>query len=183
MWSRSGLAAIGSNISSPHPDKTFTCYFTPLHPPLSTFLTVLLILYSHNFHNELSNETWHSVKILRMFTVPFTLSNEWLSTNHSQLSLPARRLFSSTRPAARIISNQPLRAKEASPFISNKYPVIVSYPSMYATKTSLNSTRTMNTMLSSSVPADLDYEQLSAWQKLDSIRHAYQNSFQREVIR
>lgn len=65
-----------------------------------------------------------------------------------QLSKAARhsRLFSSTRPAgmsqsrsspavllltnspARIIANQPLRAKEASPFVSNKYPVIVSLP-------------------------------------------------------
>jgi hypothetical protein len=26
---------------------------------------------------------------------------------------------------ARIIANQPLRAKEASPFVSSKYPVIV----------------------------------------------------------
>ncbi|KAK5663484.1 hypothetical protein OQA88_3914 [Cercophora sp. LCS_1] len=34
------------------------------------------------------------------------------------------RAFSSTRPAARIIANQPLRAKEASPFVSSKYPVI-----------------------------------------------------------
>ncbi|KAF4551026.1 FAD-binding domain-containing protein 76 [Elsinoe fawcettii] len=34
------------------------------------------------------------------------------------------RTFSRTSPAAKIISNQPLRAKEASPFISNKYPVI-----------------------------------------------------------
>ncbi|KAI4151907.1 MAG: hypothetical protein LQ341_000821 [Variospora aurantia] len=36
----------------------------------------------------------------------------------------SRRCFSSTRPAARIIANQPLRAKEASPFVSQKYPVI-----------------------------------------------------------
>ncbi|KAB5580591.1 succinate dehydrogenase flavo protein subunit [Coniochaeta sp. 2T2.1] len=34
------------------------------------------------------------------------------------------RAFSVTRPAARVIANQPLRAKEASPFVSNKYPVI-----------------------------------------------------------
>ncbi|KAI9776585.1 MAG: succinate dehydrogenase flavoprotein subunit [Geoglossum umbratile] len=37
---------------------------------------------------------------------------------------PNYRLFSSTRPAARVIAHQPLRAKEASPFVSNKYPVI-----------------------------------------------------------
>lgn len=29
--------------------------------------------------------------------------------------------------AARVISNGPLRAKEASPFVSNKYPVIVRH--------------------------------------------------------
>ncbi|KAK4982424.1 succinate dehydrogenase flavoprotein subunit [Elasticomyces elasticus] len=34
------------------------------------------------------------------------------------------RHFSRTSPAARIIANQPLRAKEASPFLSSKYPVI-----------------------------------------------------------
>jgi len=34
------------------------------------------------------------------------------------------RAFSSSRPAARIIANAPLRAKEASPFVSDKYPVI-----------------------------------------------------------
>ncbi|RYP49782.1 hypothetical protein DL768_004569 [Monosporascus sp. mg162] len=34
------------------------------------------------------------------------------------------RAFSSTRPVSRIIANNPLRAKEASPHISNKYPVI-----------------------------------------------------------
>ncbi|ATZ57551.1 hypothetical protein BCIN_15g01180 [Botrytis cinerea B05.10] len=34
------------------------------------------------------------------------------------------RSFSSTRPAARIITHAPLRAKEASPFVSNKYPVV-----------------------------------------------------------
>lgn len=34
------------------------------------------------------------------------------------------RQFSSTRPAAKFIGNQPLRAKEASPFVSSKYPVI-----------------------------------------------------------
>ncbi|KAL9581598.1 MAG: hypothetical protein Q9203_005826 [Teloschistes exilis] len=36
----------------------------------------------------------------------------------------SRRWFSSTKPVARIIANQPLRAKEASPFIDHKYPVI-----------------------------------------------------------
>ncbi|KAF7170280.1 hypothetical protein CNMCM5623_002741 [Aspergillus felis] len=35
-----------------------------------------------------------------------------------------RRLFSSTRPAARIFANRPLRAKEANGYISSKYPVI-----------------------------------------------------------
>ncbi|KAL6868396.1 putative succinate dehydrogenase flavoprotein [Trichoderma novae-zelandiae] len=34
------------------------------------------------------------------------------------------RTFSSTRPAARVIANGSLRAKEASPFVSSKYPVI-----------------------------------------------------------
>ncbi|TVY18542.1 putative succinate dehydrogenase [ubiquinone] flavoprotein subunit [Lachnellula arida] len=34
------------------------------------------------------------------------------------------RTFSSTRSAARIITNAPLRAKEASPFGSHKYPVV-----------------------------------------------------------
>ncbi|ERF71015.1 hypothetical protein EPUS_03295 [Endocarpon pusillum Z07020] len=36
----------------------------------------------------------------------------------------SRRPFSSTRPAARIIASQPLRATEASPFVSHKYPVV-----------------------------------------------------------
>ncbi|KAJ9296878.1 hypothetical protein DTO271G3_5077 [Paecilomyces variotii] len=35
-----------------------------------------------------------------------------------------RRLFSSTRPAARIFANQPLRAKAAEGFIAQKYPII-----------------------------------------------------------
>ncbi|KAI9790164.1 MAG: succinate dehydrogenase flavoprotein subunit [Peltula sp. TS41687] len=35
-----------------------------------------------------------------------------------------RRLFSSTSPCARIVATQPLRAKEASPLVSNRYPVI-----------------------------------------------------------
>ncbi|KAI4125103.1 MAG: hypothetical protein LQ338_004455 [Usnochroma carphineum] len=35
-----------------------------------------------------------------------------------------RRWFSSTKPVARIVANQPLRAKEASPFVSSKYPVV-----------------------------------------------------------
>ncbi|PHH50350.1 putative succinate dehydrogenase [ubiquinone] flavoprotein subunit, mitochondrial [Ceratocystis fimbriata CBS 114723] len=34
------------------------------------------------------------------------------------------RPFSSTRNVARVFANGPLRAKEASPFVSNKYPVI-----------------------------------------------------------
>lgn len=34
------------------------------------------------------------------------------------------RKFSQTTRAAKIFTNQPLRAKEASPFLSNKYPVI-----------------------------------------------------------
>ncbi|KFY41539.1 hypothetical protein V495_04895 [Pseudogymnoascus sp. VKM F-4514 (FW-929)] len=34
------------------------------------------------------------------------------------------RAFSSTRPAARIITHAPLRAKESSPFLGNQYPVI-----------------------------------------------------------
>ncbi|OWP03004.1 hypothetical protein B2J93_3630 [Marssonina coronariae] len=34
------------------------------------------------------------------------------------------RAFSATRSAARIITHAPLRAKEASPFVSNKYPVV-----------------------------------------------------------
>merc|ERR1712093_921357 len=34
------------------------------------------------------------------------------------------RAFSATRPAARIITHAPLRAKEASPLLTNKYPVV-----------------------------------------------------------
>jgi len=34
------------------------------------------------------------------------------------------RLFSRTSQVSKIITNAPLRAKEASPFVSNKYPVI-----------------------------------------------------------
>jgi succinate dehydrogenase (ubiquinone) flavoprotein subunit len=37
---------------------------------------------------------------------------------------PSSRAFSSTRPAARIFATENLRAKEASGFISSKYPVI-----------------------------------------------------------
>ncbi|KAL8727117.1 MAG: hypothetical protein Q9166_006250 [cf. Caloplaca sp. 2 TL-2023] len=42
----------------------------------------------------------------------------------SRVSCASRRYFSSTKPNARIIASQPLRAKEASPFVSNKYPVV-----------------------------------------------------------
>ncbi|KAM0462437.1 hypothetical protein ACHAPV_003913 [Trichoderma viride] len=42
----------------------------------------------------------------------------------SRLARTQLRTFSSTRPAARVITNGPLRAKEASPFVSSKYPVI-----------------------------------------------------------
>jgi succinate dehydrogenase (ubiquinone) flavoprotein subunit len=37
---------------------------------------------------------------------------------------PSSRAFSSTRPAARVFATENLRAKEASGFISSKYPVI-----------------------------------------------------------
>jgi succinate dehydrogenase (ubiquinone) flavoprotein subunit len=37
---------------------------------------------------------------------------------------PSTRAFSSTRPAQRIFATENLRAKEASGFISSKYPVI-----------------------------------------------------------
>ncbi|KAM0280739.1 hypothetical protein ACHAQH_003909 [Verticillium albo-atrum] len=42
----------------------------------------------------------------------------------SRASRLQTRAFSSTRPAARVFANGPLRAKEASPFVSNKYAVI-----------------------------------------------------------
>jgi succinate dehydrogenase (ubiquinone) flavoprotein subunit len=48
-------------------------------------------------------------------------------TSEVQFSRASRlqtRTFSSTRPAARVFANQPLRAKEASPYVSNKYTVI-----------------------------------------------------------
>jgi succinate dehydrogenase (ubiquinone) flavoprotein subunit len=41
-----------------------------------------------------------------------------------QLKTTQSRAFSSTRPAARIITHAPLRAKEASPFGAHNYPVI-----------------------------------------------------------
>ncbi|KAB8241808.1 hypothetical protein BDV35DRAFT_57401 [Aspergillus flavus] len=44
-----------------------------------------------------------------------------------------RRLFSSTRPAARIFGSNPLRAREATGAIAEKYPIIVS---LYNTTTS-----------------------------------------------
>ena len=44
--------------------------------------------------------------------------------NVPKFSQASHRLFSTTRPAARIIANNPLRAKEASPLVSHKYPVI-----------------------------------------------------------
>ena len=37
---------------------------------------------------------------------------------------PNYRPFSSTRTAAKIVANQPLRAKEAQGFIASKYPVV-----------------------------------------------------------
>lgn len=42
----------------------------------------------------------------------------------SRASKTSTRAFSTTRPAARVFGNGPLRAKEASPFLSSKYPVI-----------------------------------------------------------
>ena len=52
---------------------------------------------------------------LRRFAAPRSVSRQ----------LQQQRNLSRTAPAQRIITpNGPLRAKEASPFISNKYPVI-----------------------------------------------------------
>merc|ERR1711937_768773 len=45
-------------------------------------------------------------------------------SSFSRLASNQARAFSTTRPVSRVISNGPLRAKEASPFVSNKYPVI-----------------------------------------------------------
>ncbi|KAL2124741.1 hypothetical protein VTJ04DRAFT_1106 [Mycothermus thermophilus] len=42
----------------------------------------------------------------------------------SRVSRSPLRAFSTTRPAARVIASGPLRAKEASPHVSRKYPVI-----------------------------------------------------------
>ncbi|KAJ6087189.1 hypothetical protein N7467_006103 [Penicillium canescens] len=42
----------------------------------------------------------------------------------SRILRDQRRLFSSSRPAARIWSNQPLRAKESSGYLTDKYPII-----------------------------------------------------------
>merc|ERR1711981_1061707 len=46
------------------------------------------------------------------------------SPSLSKALKPTRRQFSSTRPAARIITHAPLRAKEASPLLTDKYEVI-----------------------------------------------------------
>ncbi|KAL2167242.1 hypothetical protein VTG60DRAFT_1566 [Thermothelomyces hinnuleus] len=56
-----------------------------------------------------------------------TMAWRRLAAAPAQLSRAARnpiRAFSTTRPVARVIANGPLRAKEASPFVSSKYPVI-----------------------------------------------------------
>lgn len=49
----------------------------------------------------------------------FLPQDQQVEQSHSQV----KKIL--THQPARIITNQPLRAKEASPFVSSKYPVIV----------------------------------------------------------
>ena len=57
---------------------------------------------------------------------------------------------------AKIITNQPLRAKEASPFVSSKYPVVVGCKYLKEQEVRLTiQFRTTNMMRSSSVPVAL----------------------------
>ena len=77
-------------------------------------------------------------------------------------------LFLLTIVPARIVANQPLRAKEASPFVSSKYPVIVCSllrPNTIAA--THNILRTMNTMLLWLEPVAPDFVRLSDWQRQD----------------
>lgn len=86
-------------------------------------------------------------------------------------------------PPARIIANQPLRAKEASPLISKEYPIIVTmrYP---RSCNSLNLLlRTMNTMQWLWVPVAQVSELRLALLRQGSTQHVYRNYFQREVTR
>lgn len=77
---------------------------------------------------------------------------------------------------ARIVANQPLRAKEASPFISNKYPVIVGLLQIPLPSSRIDSNdghdRTTSTMPSLSALVEQVFEPLSVWPRLGSIPHA-----------
>ena len=86
--------------------------------------------------------------------------------------------------AARIIANQPLQAKEAPPFVSSQYPVIVRTNWELGKKSDAahRIPRITSTMLSLLELAARDCAQHLGSQKQDSIQHAYQSSSQLEVI-
>jgi hypothetical protein len=84
---------------------------------------------------------------------------------------------------ARIIANQPLRAKEASPFVSQKYPVIVSCNhSRRRTTSRLIEVRTMNMMRWLLVLEVLGYELPLDWPRQASTPPAYPSYSLPEVI-
>lgn len=84
--------------------------------------------------------------------------------------------------AARIITHAPLRAKEASPFVNNKYAVVVCYTLYPSRRHSWRYRRITNTMLSSLERAVPGYVQPLVSLKPDSTQHVYQNYSLREVI-
>lgn len=67
-----------------------------------------------HLHSQLSAQARSSFRML---------SSKMLRRSAGKLSQQTRH-FSRTTPAQKIITNAPLRAKEASPFINNKYPVV-----------------------------------------------------------
>lgn len=84
---------------------------------------------------------------------------------------------------ARIIANQPLRAKEASPFIDHKYAIVVCTLALLACRTCSCAFRITNMMHLSWALVAPDYERRSVWRRRASTQHAYRSCSPREVTR
>ncbi|KAK3394199.1 succinate flavoprotein subunit [Podospora didyma] len=92
-----------------------------VHKLKDNFLVMLRMMSSSRFFHD----RFASIRLRAGCLSQARFADPRFNPSHlHQIARTQSRAFSSTRPAARIISNGPLRAKEASPFVSNKYPVI-----------------------------------------------------------
>ncbi|KAI5465937.1 hypothetical protein BGZ63DRAFT_411381 [Mariannaea sp. PMI_226] len=82
-----------------------------------------------NFLSDMHKDTSPIIEVgIRPFTsrhgTESTCNPKMKARRFSRAPRLSARAFSTTRPAARVFANGPLRAKEASPFVSTKYSVI-----------------------------------------------------------